>query len=604
MFQTFTSSSTEIDIQKRLVKLRQQMKSHHFDWYLVPHSDEYQNEYLPEYAERLSWITGFTGSAGFALIGLKTAFLFVDGRYTAQAKSQVNLDYFEIVDLIATPPPDFAKSLVKNAQVVGYDPKLITINQNKAWLTLCENVAASLTPQQNLIDKIWHDQPDEPRNPAWNHREEYSGKSAIEKLAELKQLIQNSKADFLVQSDPASIAWTFNLRGSDVVHNPLTLATALIPAKATNADLFIHKDKLDKTGKAELSALAQIHEPDQLDSTIAKIASGKSFLCDPNLVSVHLKNTIESAGGNVVLGRDPVALLRAVKNQTELQGARKAHIRDGVAMVTFLSWLDAQPPGSVDEISAAKKLEQYRKAIAETMGSKLQEISFDTISGAGANGAIIHYRVNEDTNAVLENNSVYLVDSGAQYFDGTTDITRTIAIGAPPKQAICDNTLVLKGHIAIARAIFPQGTRGVDLDSLARIALWQDGKDYAHGTGHGIGSYLNVHEGPQSLSKRGMEPFVSGMILSNEPGFYKEGEYGIRIENLVIVENTKINQSNMLRFETITLCPFDKRLIAFNLLSNEEIEWINSYHHKVFTSLSPYLKGDALEWLDSATSSI
>ncbi len=407
-------------------------------------------------------------------------------------------------------------------------------------------------------------------------------------------------------SDPASIAWAFNLRGSDVTHNPLVLAFALLPANG-KPTLFMDREKLSSADQQTLTDIADFAPVKALIPHLQAIKAETAVLCDPDLIASILGDTLIGAGAKIIEKRDPVVILRAVKNETELQGARSVHLRDGVAMTKFLYWLDNQPAGSVSEIGAAKKLEDCRRETAVAMGSQLEEISFDTISGAGANGAIVHYRVNEATNATIESNSLYLVDSGGQYLDGTTDITRTIAIGTPPASAIHDNTLVLKGHIAIATARFPEGTRGVDIDALARIALWKNGKDFAHGTGHGIGSYLNVHEGPQSISRRGMEPFKAGMIISNEPGFYKEGEYGIRIENLVIVEQqSAINGGDreMMGFETITLCPIDLRLVDPAMLTSDEKSWLNEYHARVYRELTPHLEKSEADWLRQATRAI
>ncbi len=604
MFQSFQSKSKPEASKPRLKALRAEMTARQLDWYLVPHSDEHQNEYLPERAERLAYLTGFTGSAGFAIIGLRKAYLFVDGRYTAQAQSQCDLALFQICDLVSSPPVEFAKSIVRKGSRIGFDPWLITIGQFAGWKKTASATASELVAEQNLVDLIWKDQPPAPSGKAWLHKLKFAGQAPKEKLANIRAQLQTDKADWLVQSDPASLAWTFNLRGEDLVHNPLALGWALIPASAKMPMIFIDSTKLSSADLKSLQKIAVIHPPAKFEEKLTILARDSRLHCDPALVASHLGEMISRNGGTLVNKRDPVVLLRAIKNATELDGARNAHVRDGVAMTRFLAWLDGQNHGTVDEIGAASKLEKFRFETAREMGSELKEISFDTISGAGANGAIVHYRVNEKTNAKLAANSIYLVDSGGQYVDGTTDITRTVAIGVPPKQAVIDNTLVLKGHISIAAARFPKGTRGVDLDVLARIALWQQGKDYAHGTGHGIGSYLNVHEGPQSISKRGMEAFEAGMIVSNEPGYYREGAYGIRIENLVVVtpeQANKVGDKPMMGFETITLCPFDLRLVDKTMLTIGEITWINNYHKRVFEILSPHLGTKDNAWLKKAT---
>ena len=574
------------------------------DWYLLPHGDEHQNEYLPPCTERLAFLTGFTGSAGFAVIGRRQAFLFVDGRYTIQAANQVDGNDFEIRDLVNEPPARFAASLIGDGDTVGFDPWTMTISQAKSWEKACSKADAGLKPVRNLVDQTWQNRPPSPLGRAWLHPEHLAGKPSREKLSELVEKVKEAEADCLLLTDPASIAWIFNLRGSDVAHNPLALAFAVLFADGQKPVIFIDRRKLDDETETGLEDLAELRKPSELESWLSENSKGHTFHCDPQLVARALADCITSSGGNLIERQDPVALPRAIKNEAELSGAREAHLRDGVAMVRFLAWLDRQQAGSVDEIAAAKQLEALRRETATAMNSELKEISFDTISGAGPHGAIIHYRVTEATNATLEPDSLYLVDSGAQYEDGTTDITRTIAIGTPPEGAAWDYTLVLKGHIAIAMARFPAGTRGVDLDSHARLPLWQAGKDFAHGTGHGIGAYLNVHEGPQSISRRSMQELLPGMIISNEPGYYREGHYGIRLENLVIVEDAATIQGGdkpMLGFETITLCPFDRRLVETELLSPAETAWLNAYHGEVYDALSPHLDKQDRAWLKQAT---
>ena len=604
MFQSFDPPSHANPPAARLSDLRKTMQAQGLDWYLLPHGDEQQNEYLPPNAERLAWLTGFSGSAGFALIGRERAHLFVDGRYTLQASRQADTTAFAIENLIGDPPPDFAARTVGKAETIGFDPWTLTIAEHQAWQKAARKAGAELRPVGNLIDQIWKDRPQPPLGRAWLHPARFHGRSAGEKLAALAEKLQHDGADHLLQTDPASIAWTFNLRGSDVAHNPLALAFAILPADGGRPVLFIDRRKLEDETETALGAVAELKPPAALEAWIAENAAGKAFHCDPRLVAMKLAGIVSDHAGSLIEANDPVALMRAVKNDAELSGARAAQLRDGVAMARFLAWLDRQPPGSVDEISAAKELESCRASTATAMNSALREIAFDTISGAGANGAIVHYRVSTTTNQVLEPDSLYLVDSGGQYEDGTTDITRTVAIGQPPEGAATDYTLVLKGHLAIAMARFPDGTRGIDLDPLARAALWAAGKDYAHGTGHGIGAYLNVHEGPQSISKRGTQKLLPGMIVSNEPGYYREGRYGIRLENLVVVEEAsaiKGGETAMLGFETITLCPFDRRLIETHMLSAAERDWLNAYHERVREALSGYLDDADRGWLEQAT---
>ncbi|MEM8650630.1 MAG: aminopeptidase P family protein [Pseudomonadota bacterium] len=605
MFQSFVSPSDSSKGPARLERLRAQMKAAGVTAFLVPHADEHQNEYLPERAERLAWLTGFTGSAGFAIITHEDAVVFVDGRYTLQAREQISADAFTSDSLIENPPAQWLETNLGKNDKVAYDPWLITVNQLKTYEKAAEKAGFSLIATDNLIDQVWDDQPPAPVKPVKVHPVDLAGKAAKDKISEIQSLISEKDCDYTILTDPASLCWLFNIRGSDMVHNPLPLGFAIVPAEG-KPRIFMERAKLDAEVEAYLSELADIKQPDTLLETIATLAKDKTFLCDGNLTATAIADTIKQADGKIVNERDPVVLPRAIKNEVEQQGARNAHLRDGVAICKFLCWLDGQETASLDEIIIAQKLEQFRADNAKAMNSELVEISFDTISGSGPNGAIVHYRVNENTNRQLESGELYLCDSGGQYVDGTTDITRTVAIGPPPAEAIKDFTLVLKGHIAISLARFPKGTRGIDLDVLARIALWQNGKDYAHGTGHGIGSYLNVHEGPQGIHRRSMEPLVPGMIVSNEPGFYVEGSHGIRIENLEMVTPLEDTGGNIKThaFETLTLAPIDLRLIDVALLTEAEVQWLNAYHARVFEEVSPHLSEVEKDWLGRVTRSV
>jgi len=602
MFQSYTSGADTSAGPNRLENLRKAMQKQGVTAFLIPHADEHQNEYQPARAQRLAWLTGFTGSAGFAIATLETAAVFADGRYTIQVKEQIDETAFVAESLMDNPPAKWIEANIVKGDIIAYDPWLITINGLKQFEKAAKKAGAKLKETENLIDQIWSDQPQAPMGNVSLHDISFAGNPADEKITEIQKVIKDNYCDYTLLTDPASLAWLFNIRGSDVVHNPLALGFAIIPA-AGKPILFMDAQKLSNKVGTYLDKVSEILAPESLTETLSNFASKKTALCDPNLVPVMLVQLIEKSGGEIVHGRDPVILPRAIKNETEQEGARQAHIRDGVAMCKFLCWLDTQKPNSITEIDAAQKLEKIRTENAKAFGFELKEISFDTISGSGPNGAIVHYRVSEESNRTLGDGELYLCDSGGQYDDGTTDITRTIAIGTPPKESVTDFTLVLKGHIALAQARFPKGTRGVDIDVLARNALWQHGKDYAHGTGHGVGSYMNVHEGPQSISKRGMEVLQPGMIISNEPGFYVEGEYGIRIENLVIVSEAEEIGGNISThaFETITLCPIDLRLVDIKLLNNTERAWLNAYHTRVRDTLSPHLRGVDLTWLDEAT---
>jgi len=601
MFQNYKDISDPSKGKPRVALLRKQLKRRKLDAFLVPRADEYQNEYVPACAERLSWLTGFSGSAGIAIVGIRSAALFVDGRYTLQAPKQVDTRVFDILQMPQNTPQDWIKKHLKKGATLGYDPKLHSIKAIELLKKSADEVGVNLSAQpENLVDSIWKNRPAAPRAPVSLHPLKYSGLLAAKKISSIQRLLRKSKTNATVLTLPESIAWLLNIRGQDIPHTPLPLCFAILPAKG-KPELFIAPGKLTATVRKALTKDVTLRKPEQLSGALAALGKGGvKIQLDPNRASQWFADQLESAGVEIVHATDPCLDLKAAKNKIEIAGARIAHKRDGVAVCRFLAWLDANAPSvKLDEISAAKKLEAFRK-----LTGVLKEISFETISGAGANGAIVHYRVSESTNAPLEPGSLYLVDSGAQYLDGTTDITRTIAIGTPTKDMRRHFTLVLKGHIGISAARFPKGTRGVDLDPLARATLWNAGLDFDHGTGHGVGSYLSVHEGPQSISKRGMVALEPGMILSNEPGYYREGHYGIRIENLELVTSlrkVKGGERSMMSFETLTLAPFDRRLIDVSLLTRDELKWLNAYHARVFKELGHELKGKNKAWLKAAT---
>lgn len=604
MFQSFEVVSNPATGGPRVAKLRAELETLGLDGFLVPRADEHQGEYVPERARRLAWLTGFTGSAGVALIMKDKAYLFVDGRYTLQAAEQTDQDIFTIESLVDTPPPVWLRNCERKF-TIGFDPWLHTISETKALREALEKNGGTLVAvKDNLVDVIWDDQPSAPLEAVTIQPEKYAGKLASEKLHEMAETVAKAKADATILTDPSSIAWAFNIRGNDVSNTPLPLAFALIPATGEPL-LFIDKRKLPIETEAYLTQLSTLRAPSTLEGDLAAfIVQGKAIMLDPALAAEKLRLIVEQAGGKVVDGLDPARLPRALKNAVELQGARKSHERDGVAMVSFLTWIDAQTPGTIDEIIAATKLEETRSKVAEGFQMPLENLSFDSISGAGPNGAFAHYRVSTQSNRVLQDGELYLIDSGGQYRDGTTDITRTLPVGTPTEDMKRKFTLVLKGMIAISTARFPKGTRGMDIDVLARTALWKQGYDYGHGTGHGVGSFLSVHEGPQSISKRGVQELLPGMILSNEPGYYKPGGYGIRTENLLIVTEPEVPEGGdipMMGFETITLCPIDRRLIDTNLLVRDELVWLDNYHTRVRETLLPHTKGAEREWLIAAT---
>ncbi|MCF6320692.1 MAG: aminopeptidase P family protein [Rhizobiaceae bacterium] len=607
-FQNFDEKSDGKKGPERLAALRRKMQEKNLDAWLIPLSDEYQNEYPPARAQRLAWLTGFTGSAGFCIVTREDAMVFTDGRYTLQVSKQIETDHFTPADPTKIPPHKWLETWLTNrtnsrTTRIGFDPWLATVAAKKQLEKRISSYGAQLVGQENLVDLIWQDQPGSPLEPVSIQPDKFSGKLARQKIEELKTHLSDNNADLCLITDPASIAWMFNIRGEDLPHTPLALGYCVLQSEGFPL-LFMDKRKMSREVEAYLTQLADIHPPSRLDEELAAISSGKTILADPAKISVAMASIITARNGKIVEKTDPVILPRAIKNEAEIQGSHDAHLRDGVAVTKFLYWLDQQKPGTIDEVAAARSLENFRRTTAGKFQSELADISFDTISGAGANGAIVHYRVTRLTSATLENNSLYLVDSGGQYRDGTTDITRTIAIGTAPADAIEDFTLVLKGHIAIATARFPVGTRGVDLDPLARIALWQQGRDYAHGTGHGVGSFLAVHEGPQGISRKAMSELKPGMILSNEPGFYREGKYGIRIENLVLVkEPIEFEGGNIavMGFETLSLAPIDLRLVDPGLMNQPELHWLNAYHGWIKRQFSRHLEESEAKWLEDAT---
>ncbi|MEL6435561.1 MAG: aminopeptidase P family protein [Pseudomonadota bacterium] len=610
MFQTFDVKSDPSTGPARLAALRNKMTDLGVDALLVPHGDEHQNEYLPPRAERLAWLTGFTGSAGACLVLADKAVVFVDGRYTLQARDQTDAGAFEIGDLISQGPVKWLEANARKRMKVAFDPWLHSAAAATNLKRAAEAVGFELVAlDDNPLDAIWTDQPALPAEPVRIQRKELAGTTAKSKLRDIQKAVRAQKADAVIATDPTSICWLFNIRGNDVTHTPLVLSWAIIPARGM-AQLFLDEAKLGIEENAYLTQLADLHPyADFADAIDALAKRAKIVMVDPNQCAEAITKKLEVGGVELLKEQDPCALPRACKNRVELKGATEAHKRDGAAMVTFLAWLDAQDADTLDEISVAKKLEACRAETGKRLDVPLRDLSFDTICGSGPNGAIVHYRVTEATNRRMNSGELLLMDSGAQYDDGTTDITRVIPLGKPNDEYRRHFTLVLKGMIAISEVRFPEGTRGVDLDGLARRALWAEGLDYGHGTGHGIGSYLAVHEGPQNISKRGMASFQTGMIVSNEPGYYRTGSHGIRIENLVYVKPSKVPKNGgeipVHAFETLTLCPIDRRLVDRKLLSKQERRWLNRYHAKVRRTLTPLLEdADTIAWLEQATNRI
>jgi len=609
MFQSFDVTSTPQFGRARAEALRASFDALHIDGFLVPRADEYQGEYVPASAERLSWLTGFTGSAGVALVMRDKAIVFVDGRYVTQLAEQVDGEVFTGGDLVGEPPHLWLQNHGPKGFRLGIDPWLHTGAEVRRLAKALAGLDGALVfLPHNPLDRIWTDRPAEPLGRVTIQSIEHAGELASDKLVAMAEATAKAGADVLAVTDPSSIAWIFNIRGSDVPHTPHPLARAIIPADGRPL-LFLDKRKTGIEPEAYLTQLADLLPPAQFEERIAALAAEKKrILIDPDQAPFALADIVHTKGGTLVEATDPARLPRACKNAVELQGSARAHLQDGAAMVEFLAWLDSTTPGTQTEIAVTKKLEEVRRSVGERQQNPLKDISFDTISGGGAHAAIMHYRVTTATDATIEPGTLFLIDSGAQYINGTTDITRTVAIGEVPDEQKRFFTLVLKGMIAISTARFPKGTRGCDLDPLARIALWKAGADFAHGTGHGVGSYLSVHEGPQRISRLSTQELLADMILSNEPGYYRPGSFGIRIENLIHIlpaAPVEGGDIDMLRFETLTFCPIDRRLVVPALMTAEELDWLDAYHAQTREKILPLLSDDATKaWLERATAPI
>lgn len=590
----------------RLRLLRGELARLGLDGFIVPRADEHQGEYVPPRAERLSWLTGFTGSAGVAVVLADTAAVFVDGRYTLQAAQEVDAGAFTIQHITDTPPEVWLAEQVKAGARIGYDAWLHTPDGVARLGKALESVEARLLPVAdgtNPVDTVWSDQPDAPLAPVVPHVEAHAGKPLSEKLAEVTASLAKQRADAAVLTTPDSLAWLLNIRGDDVPYAPFPLGFAVVHAGRPSIDLFMDDRKLSEATRAHLGASVTVMPPADLARVLDRLGGESArVVLDHAVAPEAVRERLVAAGAKVIRGDDPCALPKACKNAVELEGARAAHRRDGAALARFLCWFASEAPGGeLDELGVSDTLEAFR-----ANGDLFRGLSFPTIAGAGPNGAIVHYRVTPESSRTIAPGSLFLLDSGAQYLDGTTDVTRTLSVGPVGAEERKRFTQVLKGHIALAATVFPTGTTGSQLDVLARHALWQDGVDYDHGTGHGVGSYLSVHEGPQRISKMGNRIALRpGMIVSNEPGYYKAGAYGIRIENLVAVREVQVEGAErpMLGFETLTLVPIDQRLIDPALMSSDEIAWVDAYHQRVHDEIAPLLADnpEARDWLAEAT---
>jgi Xaa-Pro aminopeptidase len=595
------SNTSQIhNYRTRLEALRKWLRAEKLAGFIVPRQDEFQGEYVAAYAERLRWLTGFTGSWGVAIVGLRKAAIFVDGRYTIQVRSQVDEKLFQPHHLVDDPPARWIERNFRKGDRLGFDPWLVTVEQARRYAEACEKAGAKLVPvANNPIDALWSDQPARPSSMFSSQPTQFAGRSVREKRADMAKAMAQANADAVVLTQPDSVAWVFNIRGHDVPYTPVVLAHAILH-KRGKAELFVDKARLPEDVAAQLKAVAVIKPPDSLAESLRALGKRKARVqIDPAWAPDFIRAKLAAAGARIMHATDPCTSPKAAKNQVEREGARAAQRRDGAAMCRFLCWLESAAIGpDLHEFAVAERLGEFRRA-----SGALMDLSFATIAGAGPHAAIPHYHVTEESSLALEKDGIFLIDSGGQYQDGTTDITRTVVMGTPTAEMKDRFTRVLKGMIGVSMIRFPKGTCGSQLDVLARAALWKAGLDYDHGTGHGVGSYLSVHEGPARINKTDRTALVPGMILSNEPGYYKAGHFGIRIENLLMVteaEDIEGGERPMHGFETLTLCPIDRRLVDASLLTREELHWLDAYHARVLEEIGPLLPAEELQWLKGA----
>lgn len=593
IYQNFSAPQGGAETAARIAALRQKLAGDQLTGFIIPREDEYQGEQVPAAHERLLWLTGFNGSAGMAIILPHIAALFVDGRYTLQAAQQTDTQIIDVIHSFEQNPRHWLKAHIAAGDRIGIDPRLHTIASYRQFERVCIQAGASIQPIAiNPIDTLWTDRPPLPNLPVHDHPLSLSGESASKKIARLSATLESVQQDALLITQPENIAWLLNIRGSDVPHTPFALSTAILHADQ-HVDWFIDGQRVSDDIRTNLGERLRVQAPADLGSTLNSL-TGQHIWLDPASTPMWFIQQLK--GAQIYEAGDPIALPKACKNEVEIEGAAQAHIWDGVALCRFLHWLDTDPRPKT-EISAACQLEAYRRE-----NNQLKDLSFDTISGSGPNGAIVHYRVTEATDRALQLGTLYLVDSGGQYPCGTTDVTRTVLIGDTPTAEMVDHfTRVLRGHIALAKVHFPEGTTGGQLDALARAPLWDVGLDFDHGTGHGVGSYLSVHEGPHRISKASDVALQPGMIVSNEPGYYQANAYGIRIENLQYVGAGETRQGRqMLCFHTLTLAPIDRRLIDTAMLAASERQWLNDYHATVYRQIAPLLDPETASWLQQA----
>lgn len=598
VFQSFEDGADGRAGPARLAALRAVLKERGLDGYVVPRADAHQNEYVPPCEERLAFLTGFTGSAGTCVILPEAAALFVDGRYTLQAPAQVEESAFEIIPLARTSPEAWIETHLKKGGTLAYDPWRTTLDgRERLSRAVAEAGGILVALEDDPVAAVWPDRPAPPAAPIRLQPADLAGEDAAAKVARVQAEMTREKVDIALISDPHAVAWLFNIRGADVAHTPIPLAWAIVPAEGLPS-IFLRAGQASEEVVEALAPVCRLLPREALEETLCQLASGRRVRLDQATAPVHFAGLVERAGGQVAKGADPIALLKAAKNAAEIAGMKAAHLKDGVAFARFLHWFEGAVGAGLTEIDVVQALETFRRGAGD-----LSDVSFPTISGSGPNGAIVHYRVTRGTNRALGAGELFLLDSGAQYREGTTDITRTLAVGLPSAEMRRDYTLVLKGHIAVSRAIFPEGATGAQIDPFARQFLWAHGLDFDHGTGHGVGAGLSVHEGPARISKLGHVPLRPGMILSNEPGYYRTGAYGIRIENLVVVEpRAPGGDRPSLGFDTLTLVPYDRRLIETALLTPEETAFIDDYHRTVAEVVGPLVEPEVRAWLEVQTS--
>lgn len=598
VFQSFEEKSDPRDVAPRLAALRSELDKSGLDAFLIPRADAHRGESVPPGEARLAYVTGFTGSAGLAIVGRTRAGLFVDSRYTLQAPAQTDTRKVTVHEVGSGGLSAEIGNYVKKGGRIGYDPWLHTPGEIAELIEKLKG-KAELAASDNLVDRIWDDRPGPPVTPVEFLGHNRAGRESADKLDELRLALAGQGADATVLTLPESICWLFNMRGRDVPNTPFVLGFAIVPRRGLPT-LYLAKAKITPEIKTALEGVARIADARALPGALARLGkAGKAVQIDPATAPAAIAETLKEAGARLIEKRDPVLLPKAKKNEAELAGMREAQRLDAVALAKFLSWFDEEAPkGGLTEIGIVIALEAFRRE-----EESCTDASFDTIAGAGPNGAIVHYRVTVNTDRALNPGELILVDSGAQYLSGTTDITRTIATGTPTAEQKDRFTRVLKGMIAISTARFPKGTSGAQIDVLARQFLWQAGITYSHGTGHGVGAYLGVHEGPVGISPRYNTAIEPGMVLSNEPGFYKAGEYGIRIENLIRAKESEVAEG-YLDFETLTLTPIDARLVEVTLLTPGERDWLNAYHMRVWKEIGPLVKGKVKEWLKAATAAV